>query len=122
MIGYRRFGHNEGDEPAFTSPVMYDIIKKHPTLFDIYAQKLTGIEGVLVARRSREDIQRAHRVPARSALDQVRKTPPQMKPLVFEGFWKGLRRSTPEDFQKETNTKTKLETLKKAADVLLTAA
>ncbi len=118
MIGYRRFGHNEGDEPAFTSPVMYDIIKKHPTLFDIYAQKLTG-EGVL----SQEDPEKMFKERIeflQGNLDQVRKTPPQMKPLVFDGFWKGLRRSTPDDFKKETNTKTKLETLKKVADVLLT--
>jgi 2-oxoglutarate dehydrogenase E1 component len=118
MIGYRRFGHNEGDEPAFTSPVMYDIIKKHPTLFDIYAQKLTG-EGVL----SQEDPEKLFKERIeflQGALDGVRKTPPQMKPLVFEGFWKGLRRSNSDDFKKETNTKTKLETLKKVADVLLT--
>ena len=118
MIGYRRFGHNEGDEPAFTSPVMYDIIKKHPTLFDIYAQKLTG-EGVL----SQDDPEKMFKERIeflQGALDQVRKTPPAMKPLVFDGFWKGLRRSQADDFQKETNTKTKLETIQKAADVLLT--
>ncbi len=118
MIGYRRFGHNEGDEPAFTSPVMYDIIKKHPTVFDIYAQKLIA-EGVL----SQDDPEKQFKERIeflQNALDQVRKAPPQMKPLVFDGFWKGLRRSVPDDFQKETNTKTKLDTLKKAADVLLT--
>ncbi len=40
MFCYRRYGHNEGDEPAFTQPLMYRIIRSHPTTLEIYAQKL----------------------------------------------------------------------------------
>jgi 2-oxoglutarate dehydrogenase E1 component len=46
MFCYRRFGHNEGDEPAFTQPLMYRAIKAHPSTRDIYAKKLIS-EGVV---------------------------------------------------------------------------
>src|SRR5215212_2132625 len=46
LIGYRRFGHNETDEPGYTQPLMYDKIKQHPPVRKIYAQKLVG-EGLI---------------------------------------------------------------------------
>ena len=46
LIGYRRLGHNELDEPAYTQPVMSRTIKAHPPVSKIYAQKLVA-EGVL---------------------------------------------------------------------------
>jgi 2-oxoglutarate dehydrogenase E1 component len=46
MFCYRRFGHNEGDEPSFTQPLMYKAIHSHPTTLEIYARKLAG-EGIV---------------------------------------------------------------------------
>merc|ERR1712223_27467 len=40
LVGYRKFGHNEIDQPMFTQPIMYSIIKKHKNVLDIYAKKL----------------------------------------------------------------------------------
>src|SRR5882757_9231529 len=42
MFCYRRFGHNEGDEPSFTQPLMYKAIRKHPPVGEVYAKKLVG--------------------------------------------------------------------------------
>jgi 2-oxoglutarate dehydrogenase E1 component len=50
MFCYRRFGHNEGDEPSFTQPLMYSKIRAHETTLDIYSQRLVG-EGHLTAEQ-----------------------------------------------------------------------
>jgi 2-oxoglutarate decarboxylase len=51
LIGYRRWGHNETDEPAYTQPEMYETIKHHPPVQDVYAGKLVN-EGVLSAEEA----------------------------------------------------------------------
>jgi 2-oxoglutarate dehydrogenase E1 component len=48
LIGYRRFGHNEQDEPAYTQPQMYDRIKSHPTVRELFASRLVA-QGVLTS-------------------------------------------------------------------------
>jgi multifunctional 2-oxoglutarate metabolism enzyme len=51
LIGYRRFGHNEQDEPAYTQPQMAEKIKNHPTVRELFANKLIN-QGVLTAEQS----------------------------------------------------------------------
>ena len=46
MVCYRRFGHNEGDEPSFTQPIMYRKIRSHPTTLNIYTKKISS-DGLL---------------------------------------------------------------------------
>ena len=45
MYCYRRHGHNEGDEPAFTQPLMYELIKKRPTVVQSYVEQMVGPDG-----------------------------------------------------------------------------
>jgi 2-oxoglutarate dehydrogenase E1 component len=42
LVGYRRFGHNEGDEPSYTQPLMYKTIEQHPTVRELYARELVA--------------------------------------------------------------------------------
>jgi 2-oxoglutarate decarboxylase len=70
VIGYRRFGHNETDEPAYTQPTMAAEIKSHPPVSEIYAEKLIG-EGAISA----EDVGHAseqRREEMSTALKQLR--------------------------------------------------
>jgi 2-oxoglutarate dehydrogenase E1 component len=53
LIGYRRFGHNEADEPAYTQPEMYQVIKKHPSVRELFARQLVD-QGVVSEQESTE--------------------------------------------------------------------
>jgi 2-oxoglutarate decarboxylase len=53
LIGYRRFGHNEADEPAYTQPEMYQVIKKHPSVRELFARRLIE-QGVVSEQESTE--------------------------------------------------------------------
>lgn len=113
---YRRFGHNEGDEPAFTQPVMYKTIKNHKMPKDLYGQKLIQekvIDESFAKSFFQEKLDNLQKV-----LDDVRERKPETEIQSFGGLWQGLRRSTDKDFETTFDTTTKLETLKKAGEKL----
>ena len=58
LIGYRRRGHNEGDEPAFTQPQMYATIGEHPTVRELWAQELVR-RGTITEEQHQEMLQKA---------------------------------------------------------------
>ncbi len=90
MFCYRRHGHNEGDEPAFTQPLMYRTIAQHPTTMQIYAKKLIE-EGVVT-----EDQVETWIKEFRDYLEKQFETANSFKPNKadwFEGSWKGFERA-----------------------------
>src|SRR5829696_492165 len=88
MLCYRRFGHNEGDEPAFTQPKMYRIIRQHPSTLEIYARKLVG-EGALT-EGDVEGMKSAFRAKLEGEFEIVQSYKPN-KADWLDGKWAGLK-------------------------------
>ena len=83
IICYRRFGHNEGDEPSFTQPLMYKKIRSHPTPVEVYGSKLVN-ENTLS-----EDELKRFKTEFKSLLDDQYKNAKDYKPKIewYEGSW-----------------------------------
>ncbi|AEH48783.1 2-oxoglutarate dehydrogenase E1 component [Parageobacillus thermoglucosidasius] len=71
LIGYRRFGHNEMDEPMATNPTMYNVIQQHPTVRQLYAQKL--VEKGVIAKEAVEEMEREVAERLKNAYERVPK-------------------------------------------------
>jgi 2-oxoglutarate dehydrogenase E1 component len=116
MWCYRRFGHNEGDEPSFTQPIMYRTIAKHPSTRKIYADRLRA-EGSIDdahAKRVADDF--------RDELSQAFDTASEYKPNKadwFDGKWSHLNVApTPEERRGKTDLP--IKTLKTVGKALTT--
>ncbi len=80
LLSYRKYGHNEGDEPRFTQPELYDIIAKHKNPRDIYAEKLIA-EKVITSEEFKEKVQNFH-----SMLDESYEVSLKSNKINFQPF------------------------------------
>jgi 2-oxoglutarate dehydrogenase E1 component len=96
LLGYRKYGHNESDEPRFTQPILYKIIETHPDPLDIYAKKLED-EGTL-STFNLDAIKLAINEKLDQGLEKS-KTIEKGDIAPFLGnLWKGIRKATADDF------------------------
>ncbi|MSR30233.1 MAG: 2-oxoglutarate dehydrogenase E1 component [Gemmataceae bacterium] len=87
LVCYRKHGHNEGDEPSFTQPVMYQKIRSHPSPAAIYAAKLIQ-DGVLTAEES-AGLSQSFENLLQSNLEEMRANPVAYQRMsCFQGEWK----------------------------------
>jgi 2-oxoglutarate dehydrogenase E1 component len=115
MVCYRRYGHNEIDEPSFTQPKMYQAIAKHPTTCQIYTQKMLDMG--LVTSQEVEEIAARYDEKLRQEYDiiaQPKEGTPSPKADWLEGVWANIKipdQRRDED-EGETNTGVSVEKLK----------
>jgi len=79
LIGYRRWGHNEGDEPAFTQPVMYHAIASHPTVREIWARTL--VERGVIEPGIAEGLNKKYMDALQRVLDQLQPEKDFVEPM-----------------------------------------
>jgi 2-oxoglutarate dehydrogenase E1 component len=72
LVGYRRFGHNEGDEPAYTQPLMYERIESHPTVREQYADVL--VDAGVITRAEADALVEEVQARMKAAHEQLRET------------------------------------------------
>ncbi len=102
LICYRKHGHNEGDEPSFTQPLMYKTIKTHPSTRELYAQRLVA-EGVLTEANVQEKID-AVIAWLTDAQTRTREEKPRPFVSAFQSRWQKLRKATEDDVFEKTKT------------------
>ena len=110
MICYRRFGHNEGDEPSFTQPLMYKKIKQHPTTLNVYGNKLVK-EGTITKEKFDE-----MKKEFKNLLGEQFKTAKNYKPKLewYEGVWSRFKPEKGKD--KRGVTGVSVEKIRKIGD------
>jgi 2-oxoglutarate dehydrogenase E1 component len=109
MFCYRRFGHNEGDEPMFTQPLMYKAIRSHPSTLDIYAKRLAG-ENVVT-----EGEVEKMRADWRARLDAEQEASQGYKANNadwLDGRWSGMKAAGVSDDPRRGNTGVKTATMR----------
>jgi 2-oxoglutarate dehydrogenase E1 component len=89
LVCFRRYGHNEGDEPAFTQPKMYESIRVHPTVRQLYADDLIR-RGRITAEEA-DAIQQNCLNELRQAYERARQEKVIQEPSFLQGLWKNWR-------------------------------
>ena len=103
LICYRRFGHNEGDEPSFTQPLMYQKIKSHPSPVKVYGERLINDKSIS------KDFLNESIKKFKNLLDEQFKTAKDYKPKIewFEGTWSRYKPERGKDKRGVTGSDTK---------------
>jgi len=89
IVCYRRHGHNETDEPSFTQPVMYKEINAHPTVREVYAERLIEA-GVVTSAEVTQGMEQLREV-LDDAMNYARDFMPRQQVLALGGLWKGFQ-------------------------------
>ncbi len=103
ILCYRKYGHNEGDEPRFTQPILYKVIEKHPDPYEIYKKKL--ITEKVVDDEDCANAEKAFNDKLESSLEKARKKSDKTSIDSFlSETWTDIRKATDDDFLSSPKT------------------
>ena len=119
LICYRRYGHNESDEPAFTQPIMYKKIAAHPTQLKIYGDRLIE-QGIMTKKELGEAIEVVNQMLKEEYknIDSYKPKGPSGRAEWLESFWTGFK--SPTQKARNTGTAVSAETLRAVSHELNT--
>ena len=116
LLGYRKYGHNEGDEPRFTQPVLYKIIAKHQNPRDIYALQLLS-EGVIDATYVNQ-LEKEYKAKLEMNLEKSRKKDLTIITPFMQNEWQGFEQVTDTQMLQKVDTTYPLKGFTPIADAI----
>jgi 2-oxoglutarate dehydrogenase E1 component len=114
LVCYRRHGHNEGDDPTLTQPVMYEQIRNHPTVVALYTKRL--VDAGVLDEAQVSALRQRRRAALEAAQATARREMPRQQVFAFGGVWQGLGWAG-DDWS--ADTRVPVERLRAIADGLL---
>ena len=116
LLGYRKYGHNEGDEPRFTQPKLYKAISKHNNTRDIYAKEL--VEQGIIEESYVDEIEKKYKDELEQDLEKSRKEETTIITPIMQEEWEGYTYGTESDMMEAVDTSYDLEKLDQLAQTI----
>ena len=109
LLGYRKYGHNESDEPRFTQPILYKIIEKHPDPLEIYLEKLEREQALKPLNF--EEIRKTTESFFEEGFEEAKTIEKGDIDPFLEKEWSSYQKAVPDDFRHSPETSVPLEKL-----------
>lgn len=118
MVCYRKHGHNEGDDPKFTQPGLYELIDNHPNPREMYVKFLEETEGEETTVLAKE-MEKKYWNDLQARLDELKQNPLPYTYQTPELWWQSLRKAIPQDFISSPITAIQEEEIKRLFDSIM---
>ncbi|NUM49888.1 MAG: 2-oxoglutarate dehydrogenase E1 component [Flavobacteriales bacterium] len=102
LLCYRKYGHNEGDEPRFTQPLLYKAIAKHPNASEIYLNRL--VQENILTQEEGKNIEKEFNHLLQKKLEEAKNIDKARITSFLESIWKDIRKAKDTDFEKSVET------------------
>ena len=116
LLGYRKYGHNEGDEPRFTQPKLYKAIANHKNPRDIYAEKL--ISERVITHHELDQMEKVYKARMEEKLEVSRKEENTVITPFMQDEWEGFQRVKVNEMLEPIDTSCDIETLEKVGSAI----